>query len=107
MKALAWLALPFAALMACGGAAVPVPTAADASRGSAHFPGLTLNELNHGRQLYLSRCGSCHALKRPAELSAERWQTEVLEMREKNGVKLSEDETQAIIRYLSVAASPG
>lgn len=107
MKAL-WFVAPFlAALVACGSAAVPEPTAADASRGSAHFPDLTLNELHQGRQLYLSRCGTCHVLKRPAELPAEQWQVEVDEMRGKNGVKLSDDEARAIVRYLAVAASAG
>jgi mono/diheme cytochrome c family protein len=96
-----------AGLWACGSAALPMPTAADASRGSAHFPGLTLNELHQGRSLYLSRCGSCHVLKRPVELPPEQWQVEVDEMRVKNGVKLTDDEAQAIVRYLSVAASAG
>jgi mono/diheme cytochrome c family protein len=94
-------------LMACGGSAVPAPTAADAARGSAHFPDLTLAELAHGRELYVGRCGSCHALKPPSELPPEQWQTEVSEMRAKNGVKLSDAEAQAILRYLVVAAGAG
>ena len=102
------LALGFAAtLAACGGSPIPQPTAADAQRGRAAFPNLTLDELAHGRTLYVSRCGSCHALKRPSELSAERWQEEVGEMRDKNGVKLSDDEAQAIVRYLAVTATAG
>ena len=108
MKALHFAAsLLLVALSACGSSAVPEPTAADASRSSAHFPGITLSELEQGRHLYMSRCGSCHALKRPSELQPEQWQAEVGEMREKNGVKLSETEAQAIVRYLSVAATAG
>ncbi len=105
--------LPIAALVvsawlaACGGSRLPVPTAADASRASAHFPDVTLNELSHGRTLYVSRCGSCHILKPPSELSPQQWQAEVSDMRAKNGVKLSDDEAQAIVRYLTVAAGPG
>jgi cytochrome c5 len=94
-------------LSACGGSRVPLPTAADASRASAHFPDVTLSELSHGRTLYVSRCGSCHTLKPPAELSPAEWQAEVSDMRAKNGVRLSEDEARAIIRYLTVAANPG
>ncbi len=86
---------------------MPQPTAADASRGSAHFPDLTLSELSQGRSLYVSRCGSCHALKRPAELPPAQWQVEVSDMRTKNGVKLSDEEARAIVRYLTVAASAG
>jgi len=107
VKALWFVAPLLAGLVACGGAAVPEPTAADASRGSAHFPDLTLNELHQGRQLYVSRCGTCHVLKRPVELPPEQWQVEVDEMRGKNGVKLSDDEARAIVRYLAVAATAG
>jgi mono/diheme cytochrome c family protein len=96
-----------ACLTACASAAVPQPTAADANRGSAHFPDLTLSELTQGRTLYVSRCGSCHTLKRPSELPAAQWQVEVAEMRNKNGVKLSDAEAQAITRYLAIAASDG
>jgi hypothetical protein len=55
----------------------------------------------------VSRCGSCHTLKRPAELPPEQWQEEVSDMRTKNGVKLSDAEAQAIARYLAVAATAG
>jgi mono/diheme cytochrome c family protein len=99
--------LAAAMLAACGSAAVPEPTLADASRGAAHFPDVTLGELQRGRALYVSRCGSCHTLKRPVELPPEQWQEEVSEMRSKNGVKLSDAEAQAIVRYLAVAASAG
>lgn len=107
MTSLRFGAALLASFAACGGSAVPEPTAADASRGSAHFPDLTLSELNQGRSLYLSRCGSCHVLKRPAELAPEQWQVEVGEMRSKNGVKLSDVEAQAIVRYLAIAATAG
>ncbi len=95
------------ALAACGSSPYPQPTAADASRGAAHFADLTLDELQQGRTLYVSRCGSCHALKPPAELPPQQWQAEVTKMREKNGVKLSDADARAIVRYLAVAASPG
>jgi mono/diheme cytochrome c family protein len=107
VKGAIWAALLGAALAACAGSPIPQPTAADASRGAAHFPDLTLAELEHGRSLYVSRCGSCHTLKRPAELAPQQWDQEVTEMREKNGVKLSDAEAQAIVRYLTVAATPG
>jgi cytochrome c5 len=96
-----------ASLTACGSSAIPEPTAADVSRGSAHFADLTLSELHQGRALYVSRCGSCHVLKRPLELAPEQWQAEVTEMRSKNGVKLSDAEARAIVRYLAIAATDG
>jgi cytochrome c5 len=102
-----WASLLSVWLAACGGSPIPQPTAADASRGAAHFPDVTLSELEQGRSLYVSRCGSCHALKRPAELAPQQWEPEVTEMREKNGVKLSDAEARAIVRYLTVAATPG
>jgi cytochrome c5 len=100
-------AMAAALTAACGGSAVPEPTTADAQRGALSYPDVTLAELSHGRTLYVSRCGSCHVLRRPAELSAKQWQDEVEEMRGKNGVKLSEDEARAIIRYLTVTSSRG
>lgn len=96
-----------AALLSCGASPIPRPTAADAARASAHFPDVTLSELEQGRSLYLNRCGSCHALKRPGELAPERWPGEVSEMREKNGVRLSDIEARAIVRYLTTAATSG
>jgi mono/diheme cytochrome c family protein len=92
---------------ACGGPAVPRPTAADATRGQERFADLTLADLQHGRTLYVGRCGGCHALKPPSELPAEQWQAEVAEMRQKNGVELSDAEAEAIVRYLVVAATAG
>lgn len=86
---------------------MPLPTAADASRGRTRFPDLSLAELSHGRTLYVSRCASCHVLKRPSELSPEQWQVEVDGMRGKNGVTLSDAEARAIVRYLTVAATAG
>lgn len=100
------LGLLLSGLTACGGSPIPRPTEADAARGGARFPGLTLTELTRGRTLYVSRCGSCHALKPPAELNAAQWEQEVGEMREKNGVKLSDAEAQAIVRYLALASNP-
>jgi mono/diheme cytochrome c family protein len=96
-----------ALLFACAGSPLPQPTAADVSRGASAFPDLTLDELSQGRRLYVSRCGSCHALKAPAELSASRWAEEVEAMRRENGVKLTDDEAQAIVRYLSLATTRG
>jgi cytochrome c5 len=104
---LSWAALLATALAACGGSSLPRPTAADASRGAAHFPDLTLAELEQGRSLYVSRCGSCHSLKPPSELAPQQWDQEVTEMREKNGVKLSDAEARAIVRYLTVSATSG
>ena len=102
-----WAVLLATALAACGGSPLPRPTAADVSRGAAHFPDLTLAELEQGRSLYVGRCGSCHTLKRPGELAPQQWDHEVTEMREKNGVKLSDAEARAIVRYLTVAATSG
>lgn len=97
-------ALLILASAACGGSPIPRPTEADRARGATRFPDLTLAELTEGRTLYVSRCGSCHALKRPTELTAGQWEAEVGEMREKNGVKLSDAEARAIVRYLTISS---
>lgn len=88
-------------------AAIPHPTSADQARGSAQFPELTLADLQQGRKLYVSRCGSCHVLKHPNEVPTDQWPGEVTKMRTNNGVKLSDAEAEAIVRYLVVAATAG
>ncbi len=101
-----WLGLLLLGLLACG-SALPEPTASDATRGSRSFAGLTLAELQQGRQLYVARCAGCHVLKLPSELPPAGWPESVAEMRRKNGVRLSDEEAEAIVRYLVVAATPG
>lgn len=97
MKAVAVLCAA-AALAGCANA-LPAPTAVDAERISSRFPRATVAELEHGRALYSKRCSSCHQLFDPARFSAERWQKELAQMRNRAG--LHDNEERLILQYLS------
>jgi cytochrome c5 len=87
------------ALSACE-ASLPQPLAADAARLGGSLAGTSVHELELGRTLYSSRCGSCHALRDPASEMPEAWRAEVHEMRSKKGVRISDDEERRITAYL-------
>ena len=74
---------------------LPVPNTADAARTKS-----SVRDLELGRGLYGSRCGSCHALRDPVSIAPKAWSAEVNDMRTKNGVHLSDDEAQRITDYL-------
>jgi cytochrome c5 len=86
-------------------AALPQPTAADATRAGARWPGTTVTDLSHGRELYVATCAGCHALKSPLAVAPGRWSAAVAEMRQKRGVKLRDDEATLLVRYLWTASS--
>jgi len=87
------------ALSACE-ASLPRPVASDAARLGGNFAGSSVADLEQGRTLYSSRCGSCHALRAPATETPDAWRVEVHEMRSKKGVHLSDDEERRITAYL-------
>lgn len=89
----------------CGGGA-PEPTTADAARAAERWPGTDVSTLNQGRSLYVRRCGNCHALYAPAELTESEWRASVAEMRERAHVQPNEE--GLILKYLvTVGASRG
>jgi cytochrome c1 len=92
-----------AALLGAGCAGqLPPPTAADALRASAQWPGTSVDELARGRKLYIEHCSGCHALYRPTDRPAEVWPKVVREMTVRS--KLTDDKASEITRYLVVAS---
>ena len=92
-------------VLVCAAAActtgLPQPNAADLARSRGRLDSVsTLSDLEEGRELYRSRCGSCHALRDPMSLQPESWIEQVRDMREKKGVRLSPDEARRITSYL-------
>ncbi len=71
-----------------------VPTTANVSKHEA----ATLAELQQGHDLYSSKCGRCHSLKKPSSRTAAQW-TKILE---KMGpkAKLSKDQTALVYKYV-------
>jgi mono/diheme cytochrome c family protein len=68
---------------------------------------MSLERLNTGRELYAEKCSSCHALKAPGALPPDAWASEVADMRAKKGTRLTNDEAELIVAYLTTASRRG
>lgn len=84
-------------LVACAGK-VPHPTPLHVQRAQQRWPGLTREDLEVGRTLYLSKCSGCHTLVLPARLIAERWPPILDKM--KKLAKLSDPEKEQVLHYI-------
>jgi len=91
------------ALAAACSAALDHPTPQDAQWASNQWPGTTVEDLAHGRALYVDRCSGCHNLHLPAEHSPEEWKGYVAYM--VADAKLSAEEQAQIVRYLAAASA--
>ncbi|HEX2878100.1 MAG TPA: hypothetical protein VHO25_01060 [Polyangiaceae bacterium] len=92
-------------LVACGASPYPHATAADVAVAQKQRAGVTLQDLEQGRSLYLSRCGSCHQVIDPKSVAPSKWPHEVEEMRER--AKLDTQDVDQIVLYLVTIASRG
>ena len=95
-----------AILSACS-AKLMVPTQADADRGTAKFPGVTLAQLTDGKKLYEDNCGTCHALINPKSESEKEWREMVPLMSAKVNKKagsevLDAKKQELILQYVLV-----
>ena len=92
-------------LSACAGRPLPLVTEADVEFASARWPELPAGSLEKGRQLYLSKCASCHRPIDPSRYTAAEWPTKIAEM---NKEKRVDDQSLKLIEayLLSVASRP-
>ena len=100
------LAIGFAtavALAAACSAALDHPTPQDAEWAQREWPGTTVEDLAHGRALYVDKCSSCHNLHLPSEYSPEEWKGYVAYM--VTEAKITREEERAIARYLAAASA--
>lgn len=95
-------ALTLAAL----GCASPLahPTSAEVVALRPIDPGVELADLERGRELYLSKCSSCHQLHEPSLFTPEAWPGKVHAMQQERRVHLSDPEALDMIRYLRAAS---
>jgi len=98
------MSLASAALLVACASGLREPTSADAERARAKYADASLDELSHGRALYVARCAGCHALKSPDSIAPEKWRGEVRAMRKERGVALAEADGEAIVRYLEAVS---
>jgi cytochrome c5 len=85
-------------LVACARTTLPSATPVDAKRASVTWPGTTVAELNQGRQIYLSKCSSCHQPVQPGSIAPKEWPQHIDEMKTRS--KLDDREVRLIERYL-------
>ena len=91
------------ALVAACAPAIPAPTTADVARATSQRPQTTLAELEHGRSLYLSRCGGCHQPYAPAHVASTAWPAQVDAMAAR--ARLAPDERELIVLFLVTMSS--
>jgi hypothetical protein len=88
------------ALAALAGCAVYVP---EPDRLMAGNDEARLADLRAGRELYINKCSGCHALLPVDKFDGTRWTAEVEEMFRLGKVKLSRDQRDQLLRYLTAA----
>ena len=79
-------------LVACS-PALYLPTAEIAEN-----TGITITELQKGRDMYVNHCGSCHNLYLPHRFPKNHWITEMHEMQKK--AKISNEDADDILKYI-------
>jgi hypothetical protein len=62
-----------------------------------------LGDLKSGRQLYINKCSGCHALIPVDKFDDAHWVSEVDEMFKAKKVKMSNDDRERLLRYLTTA----
>jgi mono/diheme cytochrome c family protein len=79
-------------VMACG-------TALYIPKESASISKEELKDLQEGRALYISKCGSCHTLFLPEQFNNVQWKMQVERMAVK--ANLTSEEEEAILKYVT------
>ena len=90
-------------LLCAGCVSIPHLTAAQVEWASTKWPETRADELEHGRSIYVSRCGSCHAAPEPKEVMQQTDADMVKEMADR--AKLTPEEQQAVMRFLEAATN--
>jgi len=80
-------------LIACS-PALFIPTTENSAKA-----GVSLEQLQLGRKLYVSHCGSCHSLHLPKQYNSENWVRNLNKMQEK--AKISDAEKAIILKFLT------
>jgi len=75
-----------------------VPALYQPTAETAAVSGTRLEDLQHGRQLYINHCGSCHQLYLPRQFSETRWKGILDSMKLRS--KTTPGETEMIFKFL-------
>ncbi len=90
--------------VACG-SPFPHPSSATVSALRPTDPTVHVEDLEHGRDLYLAKCSSCHALYEPVAFAPEAWPEKVSRMQREKRVHLADAELADITRYLRATSA--
>lgn len=98
-----WLVV-VSALAGCS-SAFPAPSTAELGAVRARDADARVEDLVHGRDVYLGKCGSCHLLIEPGKFASEAWPEKVERMQEEKRVHLEPAELRDLVRYLVGASA--
>ena len=87
------------AVVACH-SSFPSPGTAEVAALRTKDPDARLANLEHGRSLYLGKCGGCHLLIEPSKFGPDVWPTKVERMQSERRVLLTSEELTDLKRYL-------
>jgi hypothetical protein len=93
------------AATACGASAFPPPGTAEVGAVKVRDPSARVEDLAHGRSLYLGKCGGCHLLIEPGKFASDVWPEKVERMQEEKRVHLEPGEARDLVRYLVGASA--
>ena len=93
-----------ALVVACAGT-LPRPTENNVEKVATRWPGTTRADLERGRDLYMNRCSSCHALIPPGRYPESKWHDMLGEMAPR--AKLGSEDRDVVYRYLVSFARQG
>lgn len=80
------------------------PTSAEVVALRPIDPGVELADLEHGRELYVGKCASCHQLHEPSLFAPDAWPDKVHSMQREGRVHLNDADALDMIRYLRAAS---
>lgn len=93
-------------LMGFSMAGLPKPTEQHAKQVQQQFPGITVQQLDQGMELYKTHCKGCHFVKNPSRFSEAVWKQQVPAMVNrinKKGKKyISPEQSSLILNYVLV-----
>ena len=87
-----------ALFLCCCSPSFLMPTTADVSSASKRWAETDSASLHQGYQLYVNKCGACHALYRPSKFTEEKWIKEVPDMSVR--AHITPAESEMILHYV-------
>ncbi len=75
-----------------------VPAPVNVEKARAVSPDITLEQMRSARDLYITKCSSCHNLHLPREFTAPEWQKNLDRMQPK--AKITDAQKQLLYAYL-------